>query len=55
MFSPVIECPKCAGRCFRPFMGPFWVECRSCKGTGHQIRRAARIWWRFRYGSSRED
>lgn len=54
MFTPVMECPKCGGRCFRQLLGPFYVECRSCHGTGQQVKMRARIWYRLRYGSSEE-
>jgi DnaJ-class molecular chaperone len=54
MFSATRECPRCGGTGFRPLLGPFHVRCRPCKGTGRQIRLAARIWWLIRFGSGEE-
>ena len=52
MFSATRECPKCGGRGFRQLLGPFHIECRSCKGSGVQIKLSARIWSRIRHGAS---
>ncbi len=54
MFSPVRTCPKCDGRGFRQLLGPFHIECRPCKGTGHQIKLSARLWSLLRHGASEE-
>jgi hypothetical protein len=54
MFSPVMTCGKCAGRGFRPFLGPLFIECRRCGGSGKLTKLSARIISRLRYGASEE-
>ena len=50
MWSATRTCPKCGGTGSRPLLGLLRIRCRTCKGSGVQMKLPARIWGRLRYG-----
>lgn len=37
-------CRKCGGAGFRRLLGPLFIECGKCKGSGEAITLSARLW-----------
>jgi DnaJ-class molecular chaperone len=45
-------CPRCNGERYQPFIGPLFIVCRKCKGTGERQRAAFRIFNLLRHGAA---